>query len=121
MGVVPDYAALAASYVEASNEHDLDEIEALLGDTVCYTCSNVGSYSGIVDIIQMMAGFFSNFPNVKWQVSRYDMTAPLSISFEFRMTATYAETGAEIERLGLERIDFKKDGKIIHIAVGPRG
>lgn len=118
--VSPDYAALAASYVEASNQHELDKIMALLDGTACYTSSNVGSYSGVEDIIQMMAGFFTNFPNVRWQVSRYEVTDPLSVSFEFRMTATNAKTGEEIERLGLERIDFKDDGKIIHIEVGPR-
>lgn len=115
-----DFCKLARAYVDASNNHDLEVVEEQLLLDASYHSENVGRFEGSTAILNMMTGFFATYPDVTWQVDRYILNAPLTVYFEFSMIATNAQTGEQITREGLERIDFDVSGKIKHIDVGPR-
>ena len=52
---------LSKAYVEASNAHDLNRIEAMLDAKAHYYSSAVGKHEGRAAIRQMMEGFFAAF------------------------------------------------------------
>ena len=67
----------------------------------------------------MMAGFFSRFPDVHWNVTEFRCTEKGVVCFEFVLTATEAETAEPVERMGFEQIEFTDDGQIHHLEVKP--
>ncbi|MFA9419176.1 MAG: nuclear transport factor 2 family protein [Gammaproteobacteria bacterium] len=100
-----------------SNAHSLVMILPMFSCSANYQSSSVGEFSGREAIGEMMAGFFSRFPDVHWQVTDYRHTRNNLVEFEFIMTATEAATGNKIERRGLEHIEFSDDGFISRISV----
>lgn len=104
-------------YVALSNGHDLEAIFCLFDHTATYHSSQFGSFMGREAIEEMMGGFFSRFPDVFWTVEEYAQEPDSSVSFEFMMRATSAETGETVERRGIERIYFGQDELITHVEV----
>ena len=82
-----------------------------------YRSSRVGAYQGRDAIIDMMRGFFSRFPDVRWRISEIRTGDGLEAVFGFVMTATHADTGEPVERRGTERIRFDAAGSITHVDV----
>ena len=108
---------LSKAYVEASNAHDLNRIEAMLDAKAHYYSSAVGKHEGRAAIRQMMEGFFAAFPDVKWETSTFRPAGTTGAAFNFVMTATNKDTGQGIERRGIERIFFTGSGLISLIEV----
>jgi len=108
---------LARQYVGHSNAHDLDAIRAMLAPNARYSSSRVGEHSGADNIIAMMDGFFSDYPDVNWQVPEYRDENDSTVVFDFAMTATDAKSTEVIRRKGVERIEFDPVGLISWIDV----
>ena len=108
---------LAKAYVALSNAHALRFIFPMFVESGIYQSSSVGSYHGRSDIENMMTGFFAGFPDVFWQVPEYRYVNERLVEFDFVMTATNAQSGEQIERKGLESIQFSDDGFISRIQV----
>ena len=108
---------LAKAYVALSNAHRLDYILPMFADEAIYHSSYVGEFKGRNAIGEMMADFFSRFPDVRWSVQEYRHTGIGVVGFEFVMTATEALTGNRIERQGPEEIEFSDDGSINRLEV----
>ena len=112
--------SLAELYVLRSNDHDVDRIRPLMSESVSYRSSNVGEFRDREPVLSMMAGFFQSYPDVAWETSGYALTADRSVTFNFVLTATNAETGESLNRHGEERIDFDENDLIQHIEVDSR-
>ncbi len=110
-------ADLAKLYVERSNRHLLDEVFPMFDPEATYRSSQFGLFEGLDQIREMMAGFFATFPDVHWTVDAYRADSDDTVSFEFTMKASNAETGQPVERRGLETISFTENGLIRHIEV----
>ena len=110
-------ADLARLYVERSNRHVLDEVFPLFDPEATYRSSQFGLFEGLVQIRDMMTGFFATYPDVHWTVDDYRAESDDSASFEFTMRASNAETGQSVERRGLETITFTEEGLIRHVEV----
>ena len=110
-------ADLARCYVGLSNRHALDEVFPMFDPDATYRSSQFGLFEGLDEIREMMSGFFSNFPDVHWTVDDYCADSDDTVSFEFTMRATRAETGQSVERRGRETIIFTDDGRIRHVEV----
>ena len=108
---------LSKAYVEASNAHDLNRVEAMLDAKARYYSSAVGEHEGRAAIRRMMEEFFAGFPDVRWDASTYRAAGTTGAAFNFVMTATDKHTGQRIERKGIERIFFTGDGLISLIEV----
>jgi len=109
--------SLARQYVEHSNAHNLNAIRDMLSPKTRYTSSRVGEHHGLEAIISMMDGFFAGFPDVNWQVPEYKTETGNAVIFNFIMTATAKDSGDQINRNGVERIEFDASGLIIWIDV----
>jgi hypothetical protein len=109
---------LAQRYVALSNDHDLNKVFCLFDHMATYHSSQFGSFMGRESIEEMMGGFFSKFPDICWTVDEYVQEPDRSVSFEFIMRATSADTGETVERRGIERIYFGQDELITHVEVG---
>jgi hypothetical protein len=109
--------ALARAYVALSNAHRVDLILPMFADAVTYHSVNVGRFEGGDAIGSMMADFFARLPDVAWDVREYRCVGDGTVDFDFRMTATDADTGDSIERTGLETIAFTSEGYISRIEV----
>ncbi len=108
---------LAKRYVERSNRHALHEVFAMFDPDATYRSSQFGLFEHLDQIREMMAGFFTTFPDVHWTVETYRAEAADTASFEFTMRARNAETGEPVERRGLETITFTEEGLIRHVEV----
>ena len=108
---------LAKAYVALSNAHSLAFILPMFSDTAKYQSTNVGQFAGRKAIGEMMAAFFSRFPDVHWQVPNYRYAEKNRVDFEFIMTASEAHSGDRVERRGLEQIEFSEEGYISRISV----
>jgi len=108
---------LAKAYVALSNAHSVVLIAPMFVEQAVYQSSNVGKFTGRTAIIEMMADFFSRFPDAYWKVSEYRRAAEGVIEFRFAMTATESLSGNAIEREGLERIEYGDDGLIRRLEV----
>ena len=108
---------LARLYVERSNRHELDDVFPMFDANATYRSSQFGLFEGLVQIREMMTGFFASFPDVHWTVDDYRADSDDTASFEFTMRATNAETGQAVARRGLETITFTSEGRIRHVEV----
>ena len=109
--------ARAKAYVEASNTHDLDRVDAMFTEDAEYHSTGVGSHAGRTSIRAMMDRFFAAYPDVRWAAESYRQTGDDGVAFDFVMTATPADGGDGIERRGVERLFFTADGLIRRIEV----
>ena len=112
-----DLAALARTYVERSNAHDLAQILPLFDEDAAYRSSRVGDFRGRAAIGEMMAGFFARVPDVHWTVGNYAPVADDGVEFDFLMTATDSESGEALRVAGTERIYFTPADLIRRIEV----
>ena len=110
--------AAARAYVEASCAHSLALIRPLLHEDVIYQSANVGDFQGREAALEMMSGFFAQFPDVHWDVQAYRTVDANTVSFEFVLTATNSTTGERFERDAVESIEFNDDCSIRRIIVG---
>ena len=108
---------LAKAYVALSNAHRLEFILPMFADKAVYHSSYVGEFKGRSAIGEMMADFFSRFPDVHWNVLEYRCSREKVVGFEFVMTATESRTGDRLERQGLEEIEFTDEGLISRLEV----
>jgi ketosteroid isomerase-like protein len=111
---------LAKAYVALSNAHRLALILSMFADQATYHSPHVGEFKGKAAIGEMMAEFFSRFPDVHWNTFEYACTENEAVAFEFQMAATEALTGKKIERDGIERIEFSDEGHILRVEVRNR-
>jgi len=112
--------ALARLYVARSNDHDIAGVMQLLDEFATYRSNKVGTFSGRQEIQKMMEEFFELFPDVHWHVENYDNGPADSVEFDFRMTATHAESGQPVERRGHERVSFTSRDRIRQVTVTVR-
>ena len=110
---------LAKAYVALSNAHCVEFILPLFTKSAHYHSTYVGELKGKDVIGAMMADYFSRFPDVYWNVPEYRYVKNGLVSFEFALTATEAQTGDRVERIGFEQIEFSDAGKIQRIEVKP--
>ena len=109
--------ALAKAYVELSNAHKPALISSLLTDSIQYQSTGVGDFSGKVNVINMMTGFFNQFLDVSWQVESYRIIENQTVEFNFIMNVTNKDSLEKIQRNGLETIIFDQNGLITTIRV----
>jgi ketosteroid isomerase-like protein len=108
---------VAKAYVALSNAHRLELILSMFADQAIYCSPHVGEFKGRDSIGEMMAEFFSRFPDVRWTVLSYACTQKGVVEFEFEMTATEALNGKKVGRRGKERIEFADEGQIVRLEV----
>ena len=102
---------LARAYVALSNTHRVDLIRALFANDVIYRSSAVGDYQGVTAIAAMMESFFARYPDVHWRAQNYRYTAN-RVSFDFELQAQDAQDGSQLQRRGVEQIEFDSRGLI---------
>jgi hypothetical protein len=107
----------AKAYVALSNAHRLEFILPMFADGATYHSPHVGEFIGRNAIGEMMADFFSRFPDVRWNALEYRCTEKGVVRFKFEMFATEALTGKSVERRGTERIEFTDEGHISRLEV----
>ena len=112
-----DQIELAKAYVARSNTHRLELIVPLFTINATYHSPHVGEFKGKDSIGQMMADFFSRFPDAHWKARSYRCKGLRAIEFEFVMNATEAQSGNSIERSGVESIEFTLEGLISRLEV----
>lgn len=102
----------ARKYVRLSNKHDLASIEPMFRPDATYASANVGRHEGRERIVSMMREFFSQNPDVHWEVEEF---RPIDggVEFDFVMTASGRE------KPGVERVLFDNHGLIRHVEVAP--
>ena len=101
----------ARRYVELSNAHDLDAIEAMFHEDATYQSANVGEHEGREAILVMMRAFFAHNPNIRWDVDAYREIDDGGVEFDFTARAGGGE------RRGTERIYFDDAGRIRRVEV----
>jgi hypothetical protein len=106
-----DLIARARAYVDASNAHDLDRIAPMFIGAADYASSRVGTFSGIDDIIDMMRGFFAQYPDAQWRTVNWHTLDDRGVEFDFVLTA------GGTDRPGTERIFFDGAALIRRIEV----
>lgn len=109
--------AWAKHYVALSNTHELAKIKSLFIPKATYYSAYFGEYRGRDAIHAMMQNFFSRFPDAHWEVPGYCGIDIDRVEFAFIMTGMDVSSGEHVERHGLERIYFNRDGLIKRIEV----
>jgi limonene-1,2-epoxide hydrolase len=102
---------LARAYVALSNAHRPDLIQPLFANDAVYRSSAVGEHRGAMAIVAMMRAFFTRYPDVHWQCRHYRCDGD-RVSFDFELRATGADDGSQLQRAGIEHIDFDARGLI---------
>jgi hypothetical protein len=102
---------LAKAYVALSNAHCVEFILPLFTKSTHYHSTYVGELEGKDVIGAMMADYFLRFPDVYWNVPEYRYIKNGIVNFEFALTATEAQTGDRVERIGFEQIEFSYIGR----------
>ena len=108
---------LTKAYVALSNAHRVELILSMFADEASYHSPHVGLFEGKSAIGDMMAEFFSHFPDVYWHAGDYQGTESGSIRFKFVMVATESGTGRRVQRSGAEEVEFSDDGRIRRLEV----
>lgn len=107
---------LARAYVALSNSHRTELITPLFADDAIYSSSAVGEFHGPSAIGEMMHGFFRRYPDVFWLCENFRCDDK-RVSFDFSLQAHNAESGAHLQRSGLERITYDDQGQIKKLEV----
>ena len=107
---------LAKAYVSLSNAHRIELILPMFAAEAVYTSSAVGEFSGPIAIGNMMQGFFARYPNVFWLAENYRFDNG-RVTFDFGMQASAADSGEQLQRQGIERIEFDRRGLIRKLEV----
>ena len=106
----------ARRYVELSNEHNLNMISSMFDSDLRYHSSQFGEFSGKETVMHMMKDFFTRFPDVHWEVDKYEEIEPSIVEFEFLMKGSDQEEGKQVERRGRECISFGESGLIVEVS-----
>ena len=96
---------LARAYVALSNSHRLELIIPLFTSDALYSSSAAGEFHGQAAIRDMMRGFFTRYPDAFWLCENFRFNDS-RVSFDFSLQATDANTGAHLQRSGIERITY---------------
>ena len=107
---------LARAYVALSNSHRVELILPMFSATAVYSSSAIGEFVGSESIGEMMQDFFTRYPDVFWLAENYRY-ANNRITFDFSLQANAAATGEHLQRQGVERIEFDRDGSIKKLEV----
>jgi len=107
---------LARAYVALSNSHRLELIVPLFAVDAHYSSSAVGEYQGQAAIGDMMREFFMRYPDVFWLCENFRFNDN-RVSFDFSLQAIDAESGAHLQRSGIERIAYDDCGLIKKLEV----
>jgi hypothetical protein len=107
---------LAKAYVALSNAHRVELILPMFAAEAVYTSSAVGEFIGPSAIGDMMQGFFARYPDVFWLAENFRFDNG-RVSFDFGLLATAADSGAQLQRQGVERIEFDGQGLIRKLEV----
>lgn len=102
---------VARAYVDASNDHDIDGIAALLAPDVAYRSSGVGAHDGAAKILAMNRTFFGDYPDVHWDPVNWRHIGDGGIEFDFTITL-----GGQSHR-GVERVFVDDTGRISRVEV----
>lgn len=104
-------------YFKLSNEHTphaLEEIQQMLSSEVVYISNGVnGEFKKTAPVMEMMSGFFSKFPHVKWDVKGNPTVEARKVNLRFEMFLNEEDVPAA----GTEIISFDSAGKIVKIEV----
>ncbi|MEM7427004.1 MAG: nuclear transport factor 2 family protein [Pseudomonadota bacterium] len=73
----------AKAYLDASNRHDLNDISDLLSADCRYFSSGAGEHNGRDAILDMMRGFFAQYPNVRWEARNLEAETVSTAAFDF--------------------------------------
>jgi hypothetical protein len=111
---------LAKAYVALSNAHRVELILPMFAADAVYTSSAVGEFSGPIAISNMMQGFFAHYPDVYWLAENYRFDNG-KVTFDFGMQASAADSGEQLQRQGVERIEFNRQGLMKKVEVNADG
>ena len=100
-----EISELARAYVALSNAHRVELIRPMFAADAIYYSSAVGEFQGVDAIIDMMRGFFTRYPDAFWLCEHYHCEMN-RVSFDFSLQASDAQSGAQLQRSGIERIEF---------------
>ena len=106
-----DLIERAKDYVDASNAHDVERIEAMLAPDALYLSTGVGRHEGAAAILAMNRSFFGANPDVHWDAQNYRTVADRGVEFDFAIS--FGETVGN----GVERVFFNAAGNIIRVEV----
>jgi nuclear transport factor 2 (NTF2) superfamily protein len=107
---------LAHAYVALSNAHRVELIRPMFAADAIYHSSAVGEFQGEDAIIDMMRRFFARYPDVFWLCEDFRCEAN-RVSFDFSLQASDAQSGEQLQRNGIERIEFDAQGLIKRLEV----
>ena len=107
---------LCRAYVALSNAHRVELILPMFSARAVYTSSALGEFVGPGAIGAMMQGFFSDYPDAFWLAENYRFDSN-RVTFDFSLQANSATTGEHLQRQGIERIEFDKNGLIKKLEV----
>jgi hypothetical protein len=107
---------LARAYVALSNAHRVELILPMFAAGAVYTSSAVGEFSGPSAIGDMMQDFFTRYPNVFWLAENFRFSHG-RVTFDFGLQATAVDSGEQLQRQGVEHIEFDGRGLIIKLEV----
>ena len=111
-----EISELSHAYVALSNAHRVELIRPMFAADAIYHSSAVGEFQGVDAIIDMMRGFFARYPDAFWLCEHFRCEVN-RVSFEFSLQASDAQSGEQLQRSGIERIEFDDQGLIIRLEV----
>jgi hypothetical protein len=111
-----EISELARAYVALSNAHRVELIRPMFAADAIYHSSAVGEFQGVDAIIDMMRAFFTRYPDAFWLCENFRCEVD-RVSFDFSLQASDAQSGAQLQRDGIERIEFDDQGMIIRLEV----
>ena len=107
---------LTRAYVALSNAHRVELIRQMFAADAIYHSSAVGEFHGVDAIADMMSSFFARYPDAFWLCEHFRCAAN-RVSFDFSLQASDAQSGAQLQRSGIERIEFNAQGLITRLEV----
>ncbi len=107
---------LAKAYVALSNAHRVELILPMFAVDAVYTSSAVGEFIGANAIGDMVRGFFAHYPDAFWLAENYRFDNG-RVSFDFGLQASASDSGEQLQRQGIEHIEFDRQGLIIKLEV----
>jgi nuclear transport factor 2 (NTF2) superfamily protein len=107
---------LARAYVALSNAHRAELISPMFAADAVYHSSVIGEFHGVDAIVDMMRGFFARYPDAFWLCEHFRCQANRVI-FDFSLQASDTQSGVQLQRGGVERIEFDDQGLITRLQV----
>jgi hypothetical protein len=111
-----EISELARAYVALSNAHRVELIRPMFAADATYHSSAVGEFHGVDAIAGMMRTFFARYPDAFWLCEHFRCEAN-RVSFDFSLQARDAQSGVQLQRSGIERIEFNDQGMITRLEV----